>query len=188
MTCLDKHGQVLGEDRHTCSIPDHFKGLIRDVYRRGLLDQDGNRVRNWEELQDEGVYTFSEDFPLDERVTELQGRADNHVKQEEEMLEVTMMQCVNDCAQFEDMHSLSALRKLYNTSDHIALGRSKEILELVEAPALWESANTLAHSLLPQLASSDTLFEFDAVVRARCKKGDVVILVEHKTTLDTENC
>ena len=81
MTYLDKQAQVLSKEQHACPKLDSFKSLITDVYRKGLLDPDGKRVRDWELLQDKGAYTYSEDAPLDKRVTELEGRAEQRCKE-----------------------------------------------------------------------------------------------------------
>ena len=155
------------------------------MYRKGLLDPDGKRVRDWELLQDKGTYTYSEDAPLDKRVTELEGRADNVVKKEEETIDGALRESLQPCAEFQDFVTLDALRVLYEPSKSTALV-SKAILVTVETPELYETANAMVHSLLPQLTNCDKRFEFDAVIRARCDKGDVAILVVHKTTLDTE--
>ena len=73
VTCLDKQGQVLSIEQYVCPKPDSFNRLITEMYRKGLLDPAGKRVRDWEELQDKGAYTYSEDAPLDRRVTDVRG-------------------------------------------------------------------------------------------------------------------
>mgnify|MGYP004376512427 FL=1 len=59
VTCLDKQGQVLSNEQYVCPKPDSFNRLITEMYRKGLLDPAGKRVRDWEELQDKGAYTYS---------------------------------------------------------------------------------------------------------------------------------
>lgn len=186
MTCLDKQGQVLSEKQHVCPKPDSFKCLITDMYRDGLLDDsDGTRIRDWELLRDKGAYTYSEDAPLVKRVTELEGRADNGVKKEEETLGGAVRELLKRCPEFQDIVSLDALRVLYAPSRSTAVA-SKSILATVETPENYETANAMIHTLLPQFTNCEKRFEFDAAIRARSDKGDVAILVEHKTTLDTE--
>ena len=185
MTCLDKQGQVLSIEQYVCPKPDSFNRLITELYRKGLLDPAGKCVRDWEELQDKGAYTYSEDTPLVKRVTELENRADNAVKKEEEMMDGALREILEPCKEFQDLTSSDALRVLYAPSTATALV-SKSILTMVKMPELYETSNVMIHALLPRFTNCEKRFEFDAVIRARCDKGDVAILVEHKTTLDTE--
>ena len=185
VTCLDKQGQVLSNEQYVCPKPDSFNRLITEMYRKGLLDPAGKCVRDWEELQDKGAYTYSEDAPLDKRVTELENRADNAGKKEEEMMDRALREILEPCKEFRDLTSSDALRVLYAPSTATALV-SKSILTMVEMPELYETSNVMIHALLPRFTNCEKRFEFDAVIRARCDKGDVAILVEHKTTLDTE--
>ena len=185
VTCLDKQGQVLSNEQYVCPKPDSFNRLITELYRKGLLDPAGKCVRDWEELQDKGAYTYSEDAPLVKRVPELENRADNAGKKEEEMMDRALREILEPCKEFRDLTSSDALRVLYAPSTATALV-SKSILTMVEMPELYETSNVMIHALLPRFTNCEKRFEFDAVIRARCDKGDVAILVEHKTTLDTE--
>ena len=191
VTCLDKQGQVLSNEQYVCPKPDSFNRLITEMYRKGLLDPAGMRCRDWETLQDKGEYTYSEDDVLVvQRVTELENRADNVVKKEEEMMGGAMRKILEPCKEFQNLTSLDALRVLYAPSQATAR-LSKTILTTVETPELYETSNAVIHALLggsqPRFTDCEKRFEFDAVIRARCDKGDVAILVEHKTTLDMEN-
>jgi hypothetical protein len=191
VTCLDKQGQVLSNAQHVCPKPDSFNRLIIEMYRKGLLDPaSGKRCRDWETLQDKGEYTYSEDdVPVVQRVTELENRADNVVKKEEEMMGGAMRKILEPCKEFQNLTSLDALRVLYAPSQATAR-LSKTILTTVESPDLYETSNELIHALLggsqPRFTDCEKRFEFDAVLRARIDNADVAILVEHKTTLDTE--
>ena len=176
---------MLSIEQYVCPKPDSFNRLITEMYRKGLLDPAGKRVRDWEELQDKGAYTYSEDAPLVKRVPELENRADNAGKKEEEMMDRALREILEPCKEFRDLTSSDALRVLYAPSTATALV-SKSILTMVEMPELYETSNVMIHALLPRFTNCEKRFEFDAVIRARCDKGDVAILVEHKTTLDTE--
>jgi len=185
VTCLDKQGQVLSEEQHVYPNSDSFKCLITDMYRKGLLDPAGKRIRDWEKLQDKGAYTYSEEAPLVKRVTELEGRADNGVKKEEETLGGAVRELLKPCPDFQNLVEMDSLRVLFAPSTSTAFV-SKSILATLETPENYETANAMIHTLLPQFTNCDKRFEFDAVIRARCDKGDVAILVEHTTSLDTE--
>ena len=101
------------------------------------------------------------------------------------MMDGALREILEPCKEFQDLTSSDALRVLYAPSTATALV-SKSILTMVKMPELYETSNVMIHALLPRFTNCEKRFEFDAVIRARCDKGDVAILVEHKTTLDTE--
>ena len=120
MTCLDKQGQVLSEEQHVYPNSDSFKCLITDMYRKGLLDPAGKCIRDWEKLQDKGTYTYSEEAPLVKRVTELEGRADNGVKKEEETLGGAVRELLKPCPDFQNLVEMDSLRVLFAPSTSTA--------------------------------------------------------------------